>query len=69
MVICIQVAPLSLLVSLPASNSGHYHGSSLHLWNALVDALGATFINNKAANAMLTRTYRKGFEVPPPGNV
>lgn len=34
-----------------------------------MDAKAETFTNNDAANAMLTRKYRKNFEVPKPGRV
>lgn len=34
-----------------------------------MDTKTETFTNNQAANAMLTREYRKGFEVPQPGKV
>ena len=30
----------------------------------MIDAKSETFVSNQAANAMLTREYRKGFEVP-----
>ncbi len=34
-----------------------------------IDTKTETFIDNQAADAMLTRKYRKGFEVPEPGEV